>query len=932
MTSSATTIWRSPLSILMGARANDDADLELREDYSYRRSPAAAPASPAVDSKSVDQSRILSYIPFNSFGLTSPAPASAHERRSGAGSSNENIQLNGSPVHPPQGAFPPPISGSSTGQRGNEHGDDDEEREQRGTDHQFIASHPWFNQLQLTELNDENNQSTQPNNENNETKADATKKFISWRDQKAIISTTVNFCNSIIGAGAMGLGGAFAASGGGISIVMLILFAFLTKLSLDLVVDLSSCPSIIKKARSDDRDGNHSQNDSPDGISLSGSESLSGGSESDDPSNKNNPFEDILDTMEESNNAGNDQTDEGDNPSNSKTGEESLQKEANNGSPLMAQEDETNEISDAFQTPINNAGLKIDHPLVPSNDSVNQKLRYDDHLTMDVTAPRRFSPLDLAAEDIPVAKSKSMPSIHNNNHVQQPYRAMPPCTYEELGRAAFGTTGRLAVLISKALYSCGCLIAYVVVVRDNFGLALRRIIVGPTSPNFVSNENEDNGWLYDDVFLAFWVSALFMLPLSCPRTMKPLAKFSFISILSIIFLILVVVYLFFTCTNPDGSVTGNASFYENWIQIRSFSGFVESLGCFVFTFVCHHTVNLAYESLPMQIRNPKIWRRVSTNAISLALQSSLAIGIFAYLTFGSQTPADVFLTDRNKINHTQLMGYPADLTLANIARLLLCLTMVLTFPLPFLTCREMCILIFLDMHKFYHANDLERFNIFRICRGKLSRTTPVQRETADETEFVQMQLPSFFRRWKRKRRGFSRNVGFGDPNEEWWNEINGNGNGAVTQALLSEEEHETAIITSIGGQKGKGINPSPLSSRSGDPSSSETTISSVLIPTPSWILPNHGDGRQLSLLWHTALTFTLWLSVTAAGCWSPSLGDVLDLVGAFTGTLLAFVLPALFSFKLKGYSHLSMAILGIGGVVGLLGTIFSFVKFTRDMS
>ena len=46
-----------------------------------------------------------------------------------------------------------------------------------------------------------------------------------------------------------------------------------------------------------------------------------------------------------------------------------------------------------------------------------------------------------------------------------------------------------------------------------------------------------------------------------------------------------------------------------------------------------------------------------------------------------------------------------------------------------------------------------------------------------------------------------------------------NATGAMTQALLAggaEEEHDEAIITSIGGQKGKGINPSPLSSRSGD--------------------------------------------------------------------------------------------------------------------
>ena len=160
-----------------------------------------------------------------------------------------------------------------------------------------------------------------------------------------------------------------------------------------------------------------------------------------------------------------------------------------------------------------------------------------------------------------------------------------------------------------------------------------------------------------------------------------------------------------------------------------------------------------------------------------------------------------------------------------------------------------------------------------------------------------------------------------------------NATGAMTQALLAggaEEEHDEAIITSIGGQKGKGINPSPLSSRSGDLSSSESTLSSVVVPPPNWILSNFGDGRQLTFLWHAVLTFLLWLIVTISAIKSPSLGDVLDLVGAFTGTLLAFVFPSLFYLKLKGYSHLSLAILGVGGLVGTLGTIFSFVKFVQD--
>ena len=70
--------------------------------------------------------------------------------------------------------------------------------------------------------------------------------------------------------------------------------------------------------------------------------------------------------------------------------------------------------------------------------------------------------------------------------------------------------------------------------------------------------------------------------------------------------------------------------------------------------------------------------------------------------------------------------------------------------------------------------------------------------------------------------------------------------------------------------------------------------------------------------------------MTVSAIKSPSLGDVLDLVGAFTGTLLAFILPALFSLKLRGHSRQSMLILVVGGTVGFLGTTTSFIKFLKD--
>jgi len=877
------TAWRSPLSILMGARRNDDSDLELRQDF-LRPTPPSTPAAERRSTRSNQPSSaggIAAYIPFSYFGLNSPAPA--HQN---------SIDIEDTPsAHPPLGAFPPPITPSSAGDRSNNVIDDHDNANQ-----QYTASHPWYNKLALSNSN-ENDPDEHDLSEQNEDDFDDTKDT-NWYRQKAIIGTTFNFTNSIIGAGAMGLGGAFAASGGLISIICLVSFAYLMKLSLDLIVDLSSSPDIIEKARSsnisDDNSDNSSYYESPkfnefNGAKEEKTESIEHGN------GDNGMISSPITHISQEQIQQNDQMIIDDKPS---------PQEESDSSPLMAQEKDV-ESNNKHDAPASNG-----HPLLLAHE----RERYDSLVT-DLTQPTPFSPplhMSISTDNNTSRHDPLAMNTGDNMYANSTF--IPPCTYEELGRAAYGSTGRLAVLISKSMYSFGCLIAYVVVVRDNFGPALRRII------------NSDNGnWLNDDNFLAFWVSALIMLPLSCPRTMKPLAKFSFVSVLSIVFLVLVVIYLYFSCVNPRPSE--DTSFYTNWIEIRSLMGFIESLGTFVFTFVCHHTVNLAYESLPQSIQTPQTWRKVSTYSIVLALESSLAIGIFAYLTFGSETPADV------------LMGYPASLTLANIARLLLCLTMILTFPLPFLTCREMMVLILVDAHEFYYTNHLQRYNPcrpvlggFKILRRKLwtcifKRNGSREKRQQDPNNTIGEPLTRSTSWWKWKL-GRAKAVNNLNIEDEWWDGVND-----ATQALLPGQERRDAIVSSVGGENGRQLNPSPLSSpsasTSGELSSESTSMPVVIVPTPSWILPN-SNGRQLVILYHASITYFLWILVTVCAIRAPSLGDVLDLVGAFTGTLLAFVLPALFSLKLRGHSQQSMLILVVGGCVGLLGTTTSFIKFIKD--
>mmetsp|Transcript_110462 Transcript_110462/g.319242 ORF Transcript_110462/g.319242 Transcript_110462/m.319242 type:complete len:170 (+) Transcript_110462:1045-1554(+) len=109
----------------------------------------------------------------------------------------------------------------------------------------------------------------------------------------------------------------------------------------------------------------------------------------------------------------------------------------------------------------------------------------------------------------------------------------------------------------------------------------------------------------------------------------------------------------------------------------------------------------------------------------------------------------------------------------------------------------------------------------------------------------------------------------------------------------------------------------------------ETERPSATSIAHKWLLPD--DERQLKFLGHIALTVKLWIVVTALAIAAPSLGDVLDLVGCASGTVIAFLLPAILSFKIEGYTHVAMLIFFVGSTVGTVGTFFSLKKLFLDL-
>jgi amino acid permease len=218
---------------------------------------------------------------------------------------------------------------------------------------------------------------------------------------------------------------------------------------------------------------------------------------------------------------------------------------------------------------------------------------------------------------------------------------------------------------------------------------------------------------------------------------------------------------------------------------------------------------------------------------------SLLVGVFVYITFWQQTKSDIFQI------------YPQS-WMINTAKLLLCVTMMLTFPLPFFTCRELLIVTLI--HPF--------------CGIELTSSSGADNDDND------LQRP-------------------------------------LLEPSYSNNDTSAAIS---------------------DASSVATDLSRRILETATpknWLLPD--DDRQLHLPGHVGITFKLWLVATGFAIAAPSLGDILDLVGCASGTLIAFIIPALLSFRLEGYTNLAMLIFTVGGAVGVFGTYYSVKQLIVDL-
>ena len=76
-------------------------------------------------------------------------------------------------------------------------------------------------------------------------------------------------------------------------------------------------------------------------------------------------------------------------------------------------------------------------------------------------------------------------------------------------------------------------------------------------------------------------------------------------------------------------------------------------------------------------------------------------------------------------------------------------------------------------------------------------------------------------------------------------------------------------------------------------------------------------------LQHVSLTIVLFVVSIALALSGASLGQVLNLIGCVSGTMISFVLPALFSYSLQGWTWRGVLLGTVGTLVGIVGTGYS---------
>jgi len=232
-------------------------------------------------------------------------------------------------------------------------------------------------------------------------------------------------------------------------------------------------------------------------------------------------------------------------------------------------------------------------------------------------------------------------------------------TFEELMSYTFGNYGRSFILWCMFVIAYGSMVAYLLVIKDTIPIIFKMIGMEIEYKGHYEGENA----FIDKDFIMMITSACIMLPLSMLRDLSTLAITSFLSIFAAIATVCLTIKI-----SPITEFDQESS--ELFIKSSSFVG----LSILSDAFACHHAAYIVYGSLRKPTK--RRWGIVTFSTIFLAAIIFLLFGLAGFLGYGEDTQANI------------LNNFEEDDLYANVARSLLTLTFLFTYPMECVVARH----------------------------------------------------------------------------------------------------------------------------------------------------------------------------------------------------------------------------------------------------
>ncbi|KAL7566865.1 hypothetical protein ACA910_021358 [Epithemia clementina (nom. ined.)] len=431
---------------------------------------------------------------------------------------------------------------------------------------------------------------------------------------------------------------------------------------------------------------------------------------------------------------------------------------------------------------------------------------------------------------------------NNNNNRRSSYSSSAASTaasYEALAiQSGYGRIGLWTVMASKGFYSLGCMVAYIVIIKDNLASGCRGLVPSlwlhwfgwssSTSNAAISTPTQITFWMNNansDVLATLVVCLTVMLPLCLLRNVSLLERFSSAKIFMYGVILAIVGYLFTTLPTPP--LHDQLSFYDKWWRVKTPDIF-QNMGTIVLSFEAAQNIHILFRSLQPQHGNLRDWSRVTTISISFSYVAFLGLALFTYMTFWDQTTSDLFLQ------------YPQNIAVVSVARVFLSISMLFTYPMPLFALREIVLLC---------ADAVLMRRLRRQCIKEMCDVMA----SSIETPYTEDE----------------------------------------------EEEHDSF----------------PNSSTTG-----VDTFDSQAAAYPS--TTSLGHWKTTRWLKHVVLTVALVAASMILAMSGASLGQILNLIGCVSGTLISFILPAVFSFRLQGVTPLGIIFMIVGSFVGIVDGVY----------